>query len=70
MKISIESTDQVTIIDGLRCRVWKGLTSEGVPCQVFIHRIGVEGNQDNFRFALELEELPPPRFVPIWAVQT
>lgn len=38
MKITIESTDVVTVVDtkGTESRVWKGVTESGVSCLVFV----------------------------------
>lgn len=66
MKIVIESTDQLTTIDGVRVRVWRGTTAGGVGCTVLVHRIAVGKDADATQFEKELEEqLPPGRFVPL-----
>lgn len=67
MQIQIESTDQLTSFDGVPVRLWKGVTSDGTECFVFVHRIAVSDLQDNDQFERELiEQLPPvPRHVPL-----
>lgn len=66
MKITIESTDQITTLDGVPCRVWKGATEAGVECVVFVHRLAVHKDQDAAQFERELaEQLPPGRHVPL-----
>jgi hypothetical protein len=66
MKITIEATDQLTTIDGVPVRVWRGETEDGVPCQVFVHRIAVRYDQDCTRFDRELvSKLPPGRHIPL-----
>jgi hypothetical protein len=66
MKITIESTDVMTSIDGVPVRHWRGMTEDGVPCEVFVHRIAVPDNADSTRFQAELaEKLPPGRFLPL-----
>jgi hypothetical protein len=40
MKLTIESTDILTEIDGVPVRVWEGRTAAGRPVRVFVHRIG------------------------------
>jgi hypothetical protein len=64
MKIQIESTDQLTHIDGVPVRLWTGHTERGVPCKVFVHRVAVRDDVDSVQFDLELaEQLPPGRVV-------
>ena len=66
MQIQIESTDQITMFEGVPCRVWEGVTADGVPCKVFVHRIAVETSVDMTQFDQQLkEQLPPGRFVPL-----
>jgi len=60
VKITVESTEKLTRIDGALARVWKGRTERGVECTVFIARIGVERGADSNEFARELEETHPP----------
>jgi hypothetical protein len=71
MQLLIESTDQLTTIDGVPVRVWKGRTDDNVECKVFIHRIAVHKSQDQALFqAVLLEQLPPGRQVPLSEVLT
>lgn len=66
MRITIEPTDQVTDLDGVRVRVWRGVTESGVPCTVFVHRLAVRYDQDTEQFDRELQEqIPSGRFVPL-----
>lgn len=59
MRLSIESTDDVTIVDGRPARVWKGRTEGGIECFVFVARIAVREDKDD-AFARELLETHPP----------
>ena len=69
MQIVIESTDQLTTLDGIPCRVWKGCTAGGVECVVFVHRVAVHKDADAGQFERELQEqLPPGRRVPLSAI--
>lgn len=64
MKIVIESTDQLTHIEGVPVRVWKGTTEGGVECIVLVHRLAVERAKDTSEFERELhEQMPPGRVV-------
>ena len=66
MQIAIESTDQLTTMDGIPVRVWKGITAQGVECVVFVHRIAVHTDADAGAFERKLkEQLPPGRHVPL-----
>jgi tRNA U38,U39,U40 pseudouridine synthase TruA len=64
VKLTIESTNELTRIDGVNARVWKGRTDGGVECICFVHRIAVHNSKDQSQFERELkEQLPPGRFV-------
>ncbi len=69
MQLQIESTDQITTMENVPVRVWKGVTEAGVPCIVFVHRIAVLNSEDQTQFERELaEQLPPGRSVPLSAI--
>jgi hypothetical protein len=63
VKITIESTDKITTLDGVRARLWNGVTESGVPCLVFVSRLAVANGEDQSQFERELAETPPPREV-------
>ena len=66
MKITIESTSQVTLLktsalaDGILCRVWEGETDSGVKVHCLIPRIAVKNDQDVTQFEAELIEQRAP----------
>lgn len=62
MQIAIKSTDQVVVADGIECRLWDGLTFNGVPCQVLVHRIAVEADLDCSEFEQMLLEKPVAKY--------
>jgi hypothetical protein len=69
MKILMESTDQITSLDGVPVRVWQGTTEAGVPCKVFVHRLAVASSEDSAQFDEELrQQLPPGRSVDLRTV--
>lgn len=37
MRMTIESTDLITRIDGVPARLWKGELEDGSPCDLLIH---------------------------------
>jgi len=59
MKITMESTSQLTEINGVPARVWEGKTERGVPVTCFITRVAVQADQDQAEFERELREAPP-----------
>lgn len=64
MKLQIEATDQLTTIDGVPVRYWRGFTEDGREVKVFIHRIAVHNDLDAADFDRELQEqLPPGRMI-------
>lgn len=60
MKITIESTDMLTHIDGVPVRLWQGVTDRGIACKVFVHRLAVHNNHDADQFEQELREQIEP----------
>lgn len=46
MKITIESTEKVTSFHGVPVRLWDGVTENGIPCKVFVHRLAVRDGCD------------------------
>jgi hypothetical protein len=60
VKITIESTDQIIMIDGVAMRVWNGVSERGVECFVFVHRLAVREDRDASQFEQELAEQTPP----------
>lgn len=63
MKITIESTEMLTEIDGRKCRVWRGVTERGVQCDVLVTRLRVRSDADCTQFENELQEMGEPRLV-------
>jgi hypothetical protein len=60
VKLTLESTNQITTINGAKARVWKGRTEKGVACVAFITNIGVPRGADSAEFERELVETQPP----------
>jgi hypothetical protein len=64
MELLITSTDMLTLLEGLPCRVWEGTTDAGLKCLVFIYRIAMHPDADSRAFDAALtEQLPPGRVV-------
>jgi hypothetical protein len=60
VKLTIESTNQLTHINGSLTRVWKGKTESGVPCFVFVAVVGVDHSADSAEFDAELARSTAP----------
>jgi hypothetical protein len=65
MKITMESTDKITMVAGVPARLWAGVSAGGVPCHVFVHRLAVHEDEQQAEFDRELEEMSACTFVPI-----
>lgn len=65
MKITMESTDKITMLAGVPVRLWAGVSEGGVPCHVFVHRLAVHEDEQQAEFDRELEEMSACTFVPI-----
>lgn len=63
MKIAIESTDMFTDLDGTPCRIWRGVTEQGVPCDLAIALIRIGDGANLAQMEAELRTMPPPRLV-------
>jgi hypothetical protein len=69
LEILIQPTDQLTHLDGVLCRVWPGVTDEGVPCVVFVRRVAVAEGEDSAAFDAAVQaQLPPGRVVELRTV--
>ena len=69
LEIRIQPTDQLTHIDGVLCRVWQGVTDEGVPCVVFVRQVAVAEGEDSAACGRALQaQLPPGRVVELRTV--
>lgn len=61
MKLNLKSTEQITNVGGVPCRVWRGTTGQGVEVIAFVHRLAVHNEANHAEFERELiEQLPPP----------
>ena len=60
MRIILESTTEVTEVDGLPCRIWEGHTESGIACHAWLTRIAVHEDEDRSQFEAELAECRTP----------
>jgi hypothetical protein len=57
VKLVLESTPDVVMLDGGLARVWRGTTGGGVPCVAFVRLVAVDRAADAGEFDRELREL-------------
>jgi hypothetical protein len=60
MKITIESSGELTTVDGHMVRKWNGVTERGARCIVFVARIAVLKSESQEQFERELKETAAP----------
>jgi hypothetical protein len=60
MKIAIESTGELTTMDGVLVRHWTGVTERGVRCHVFVRSVAVSDQADSAEFDAELARANEP----------
>jgi len=60
VKITLESTSQLSTINGVPARVWEGQTDSGIAVIAWVSRIAVREDQDQSQFLKELAEQRPP----------
>lgn len=65
MKIELQSTGRIVLLDGVPCRVWEGKTAAGVPLTAYIARVAIDDPRDASHFARELLETPRPELVEV-----
>jgi len=69
IRLTIESTDQLTVVDHEPVRVWHGRDEKtGAKCTLFIRLIAVDQDENAEAFEAALVELPRPDLVPLMAV--
>jgi hypothetical protein len=67
VKITIESTDTLTLLEGRRVRLWEGVTEAGAKVWVFVALISVDADEDTAELDAELIEMfrtEAARFIP------
>jgi hypothetical protein len=62
MKLTLESTPQIILYDGIPTRVWVGTTESGCRVTAFVTSVAVDSGQDASEFERELSEHVAPTF--------
>jgi hypothetical protein len=60
LKLTIESTTRVVIVNGVPARIWEGTSESGVRVLCLVTRVAVESEQDCSQFERELSEQRAP----------
>lgn len=60
MKVTLESTSKVVMLNGVPARIWEGQTERGVPVHCYVTRVAVDQAADASELELELIEQRPP----------
>ncbi len=57
LEITIRPTDEFTNVRGAPCRVWQGVSPDGVPCLVYVSEIAVPAHAQSSEFDAALQKL-------------
>lgn len=60
MKITIESTSKVVMLNGVPARIWEGYTEGGVAMHAYVIRVAVSNGADTSEFERDLQEHAAP----------
>ncbi len=60
MKVTLESTTQMTTLNGIPARIWEGHTDTGIAVHAYVTRIAVASDADTSQFEKELQECRAP----------
>jgi hypothetical protein len=60
MKITVENTSKIVMLNGVLARIWEGETSSGIRVQAFITRIAVAEGANDAEFQQELQQQRVP----------
>jgi hypothetical protein len=60
MRVTVEPTDMVTVMDGMNVRFWTGTTESGIQITLAVRSVIVHEDEDCSQFERELTiQLPP-----------
>lgn len=67
MKVTIQPTTKIVVVDGIQARVWEGTTEAGIPVALIVSRItpmidpDVEESKSTIKeFSESLKQVQPP----------
>jgi hypothetical protein len=60
VKLTLEPTDKIQLVNGLVCRRWEGTTADGVPVHAYVLAVSPQTHDVavNEQFQRELLEIP------------
>lgn len=61
MKMTIEMSDELVLVDGVICRIWNGTADNDMAVRVYVHRVAVPIDLPQDEFKKELLELAAPQ---------
>jgi hypothetical protein len=64
MNITLTSTSEIVMINGVPARIWQGHTDSGIELHAFITRIAVHEDLAMEQFDQELKATTPPVGIP------
>lgn len=59
MTLTLEQTDRIVMVNGVRARVWEGTTGRGVKVFALVTRIGIHDSDNSSELEAELMEMRP-----------
>lgn len=60
MKMTLQSTNKIVEINGIKARIWEGETEKGIPVHAFIPRVSAEVRDRMEEFEKDLHECNAP----------
>ena len=61
MRAILNSTTKIVKINGIKTRVWEGISESGIKMHAYIALVGIDKNEKNTeQFDKELEQMQPP----------
>jgi hypothetical protein len=60
MRIQMESTAIIVTVQGVKCRVWNGVTEDGVQCFAFVACLAFRADHPPTGIEAELIEMDAP----------
>ncbi len=60
LTIAIEPTSTITRMNGQLCRLWRGVTDQGLAVEVFVCAVAVQNDADCLEFDRAILSMPAP----------
>ena len=66
MKITLESTDRIVMLDGRAVRIWHGKTERGTEVFAYVALVASASDADASELEAALREMEPPADRSVW----